>query len=168
MSFARNRRRSTWPRRTWGGSRTSRSSVPASRIGSRPAEARFGSWKPCSPAIYSRNFLRSPSFVASGRSPRVAEVLHFGSGLAALPEETIAVLREEFPDAEPRELAPPSARIAPGDDVEILTGALTGITALISQVLPGEERVRILLDWLGDTREVELSSDTLRKSGRGN
>lgn len=101
-------------------------------------------------------------------TPQVSEVLHFGAGLASLSEETIAQLREEFPDSEPRELAPPSAEIAPGDEVEILTGALSGITALISQVLPGEERVRILLDWLGDTREVELSSDALRKSGRGN
>jgi transcriptional antiterminator RfaH len=46
--------------------------------------------------------------------------------------------------------------IAPGDDVSIASGPLQGATGTVTRLLPGRERVRVLLEFLGSTREVEV------------
>ncbi|MBL9153491.1 MAG: hypothetical protein JNK37_13440 [Verrucomicrobiales bacterium] len=88
-------------------------------------------------------------------SPQVTGAVHFGSGLPALEPALIESMMAEFPPTAPREVAA-GIDPEPGDTVEIVEGALAGWTALVRQVLPGRERVRILLDWLGQTREVEV------------
>ena len=89
-------------------------------------------------------------------SPNVSGVVHFGPEFPVLPGEAIRDLQCEFPGAEPRVI---DAGVEPreGDTVEIVEGALAGWTAFVTQVLPGRERVRLLLDWLGEVREAEVS-----------
>ena len=99
-------------------------------------------------------------------SPQVTGVVHFGTGLPALEPGIVESLMAEFPAAAPREVAA-GTEPAPGDTVEIVEGALAGWTALVRQVLPGRERVRILLDWLGQLREVEVGLRAVVKREEG-
>ncbi|MCB1237791.1 MAG: hypothetical protein KDM91_22185 [Verrucomicrobiae bacterium] len=88
----------------------------------------------------------------------VTGVVHFGGEYPAVPEELIASLRAEFAGAEPREVA---WEIREGDEVEIVSGVLTGLKALVTRHVPGRDRVRVLLEWLGQEREAEISVDSV-------
>jgi transcriptional antiterminator RfaH len=96
-------------------------------------------------------------------SPQVAGVVRFGGELPSLPESAIADLMGEFSAAEPRVV---TERTEPreGDTVEIVEGALMGMTALVTRVMPGRDRVRILLEWLGQQREAEVSRRTVMRT----
>jgi transcriptional antiterminator RfaH len=48
-----------------------------------------------------------------------------------------------------------------GDEVELATGPLQGMKGLIIDVLPGAERVKVLLEFLGQTHAVDVDIFTL-------
>jgi transcription antitermination factor NusG len=48
---------------------------------------------------------------------------------------------------------------APGDSVRLTEGPLAGLEAVITQVLPGKERVRLLLDFLGRETVTEARTN---------
>lgn len=99
-------------------------------------------------------------------SPNVSGVIQFGPEIPALSPVVIEELRREFPDTEPRLVAERSAP-REGDTVEIVSGALAGLSALVTRVLPSGERVRILLDWLGETREAEVAKRAVIRRSDG-
>ena len=43
----------------------------------------------------------------------------------------------------------------PGEEVQLIEGPFSGIRALVTQVLPAQERVKVLLEILSMEREVE-------------
>jgi len=49
-----------------------------------------------------------------------------------------------------------SFQLAEGDEVAIVSGPLMGQEGVVTKLLPARERVRVLLEFLGNTREVEL------------
>ncbi len=95
-------------------------------------------------------------------APRVTGILRFGAVAPTLPEEMIAQLREVFPDNAPRAMHAADSPTV-GDTVEIMTGSLTGLNALVTRLLPGGDRARILLEWMGGPREVDLSLQAIRR-----
>jgi transcriptional antiterminator RfaH len=51
-----------------------------------------------------------------------------------------------------------------GDNVKIGEGALAGLEAVVTQILPARARVRVLMDFLGRKVEMELErSSVLRR-----
>ena len=52
------------------------------------------------------------------------------------------------------------------DKVEVVDGPMSGIESVITTVLPGQERVRILMDMLGQEREIEVSRAALSATTR--
>lgn len=50
-----------------------------------------------------------------------------------------------------------------GDEIEVLEGPARGIKAVITKVMPGKERVSILMEMLGQFREVEVSTDAISR-----
>jgi transcriptional antiterminator RfaH len=55
-------------------------------------------------------------------------------------------------------------RFSQGDNVKIVQGAFLGLDAVITQVLPAKERVKILMDFLGRKIEAEVHhSSVLRR-----
>ncbi|HTX22162.1 MAG TPA: transcription termination/antitermination NusG family protein [Candidatus Aquilonibacter sp.] len=89
-------------------------------------------------------------------------VVHFGERWPTIPEETIEQLRQAVGADQLRVLP---ARLAPGDEVRIAGGALRGLCAVISRVLPARERVAVLLEFLGRQTTVELPADSVIKEG---
>lgn len=88
----------------------------------------------------------------------VSAVLQFGGYYATLDDNTIESLRRRT-DAQQVVLLDP--QIKKGDVVEIAEGALRGLEAVVTEVLSGSERVRILLNFLGREIHAETRSPRL-------
>ena len=85
----------------------------------------------------------------------VAKTLCFGGHPAILDELIIADLRQYVADGETVEIA---SEIKEGEEVKVIEGPFLGIRALVTRVLPARERVAILLNMLGQEREIEVSA----------
>ena len=49
-------------------------------------------------------------------------------------------------------------QVSPGETVEVAGGAFHGLQAVVTRVMPGRQRVAVLLDFLGRQTLVELSA----------
>jgi transcriptional antiterminator RfaH len=76
----------------------------------------------------------------------VSSIVRFGEWYPAIDDSVIEQLRDKTGDDAIAELVPD---FAPGDSVRLTEGPLAGLEAVITQVLPGKERVRLLLEFLG-------------------
>ncbi len=90
----------------------------------------------------------------------VRGVVHFGNQWPAIPEEAIRQLQAAV-GAEAVRVIEPSLNV--GEEVTIASGPFAGLLAVVSRVMPGRERVAVLLEFLGRQTCVELSRDLLVK-----
>jgi transcriptional antiterminator RfaH len=90
----------------------------------------------------------------------VTGLVRFGLEPVVVPNAVVSELREWVGD-EIFTINP--SEIESGDSVVVTGGAFQGIKTLVSQVLPGTERVRILIELLGAYREVEIRKGDLFK-----
>jgi transcriptional antiterminator RfaH len=84
----------------------------------------------------------------------VRTLVQFGNRLALAPDSAISELRRRTGS---EEICTVDSTPAVGDGVKICTGAFHGLTAVVTQVMPSRERVKVLLDFLGRATEVELA-----------
>jgi len=84
----------------------------------------------------------------------VTGVLHFSDFFPSIASATIAEMRAEIGEDEPRKI---EGGINEGDEVLITEGAMKGLSVLVTKLVPGQERVRILMEWLGQEREAEIA-----------
>lgn len=85
----------------------------------------------------------------------VARTLSFGGRPCVLDEQIIEDLRKHVADGETVEIA---SEIKEGEEVKVVEGPFLGVRALVTRVMPGRERVAILLNLLGQEREIEVSA----------
>ena len=90
----------------------------------------------------------------------VSTVVHFGTHVPAVPDEVLRELREHI-GADELHVLP--ERFAPNDRVQISGGPMHGLTAVVTRVMPAKERVKVLLDFLGQQTSVEVPFDKLVK-----
>jgi transcriptional antiterminator RfaH len=95
-------------------------------------------------------------------SAGVQSVVHFGNGWPTVPDHVIAELRAA---AGKDELQIIPEQVTPGDEVEILGGLFRGVQTVVTQVMPGRNRVAVLLDFLGRQTAVEMSAQSIIKWG---
>jgi len=89
-------------------------------------------------------------------TPAVKVVLRFGDEVPKIPDAVIEGLRQGLVEMGSQVFTDAPVE---GEEVEIATGAFVGTTALVARVLPGKQRVRILLDVMGRSVPAELSLD---------
>ncbi len=92
----------------------------------------------------------------------VRGVVHFGERWPTISEEIISELQAAIGSSERRTI---SAEFTPGDEVEITEGALRGLNAIVSRVLPGRERIAVLMELLGRQTMIELPVNSIVKEG---
>jgi transcriptional antiterminator RfaH len=91
----------------------------------------------------------------------VSCIVHFGCRWPTVPESAIEEIRALVG---PGELQNDGASIfEPGERVELRGSALHGLEAVITQVLPGQKRVEVLMDFLGRQTPVELEVASITK-----
>lgn len=88
----------------------------------------------------------------------VARILSFGGRPCVVEDSVIRDLRRHVNDGETVEISP---EIREGEEVKIVEGPLSGVRALVSRVLPAQERIAILLSMLGEEREIEVSAEAV-------
>ena len=88
----------------------------------------------------------------------VAKTLSFGNRPAVLDDLIITDLRHHVADNETVEIA---CKIKEGEEVRVIEGPFLGVRALVTRILPASERVAILLNMLGQEREVEVSTTAI-------
>ncbi|MBV9009344.1 MAG: hypothetical protein JO354_09295, partial [Verrucomicrobia bacterium] len=95
-------------------------------------------------------------------APGVRGVVQFGDKLATIDEETIRSLQARMRDEETITIDP---ELKAGQEVQIAGGPLQGLEALVTQVLPASERVRVLLEFLGRSVQTEVPRERLIQVG---
>jgi len=84
----------------------------------------------------------------------VSTIVRFREELAKVSDEVICVLRQAMGDDECRVI---DESIQAGDRVIVAHGLFRGLSSIVTQVMPARDRVRVLLEFLGQSREVELA-----------
>ena len=70
--------------------------------------------------------------------------------MATIGQEDVRVITDEF---------------KPGERVLIAEGALLGLRAVVTRVMPGNERVAVLMEFLGQKSHAVVSSKSLVRDG---
>ena len=91
-------------------------------------------------------------------APGVRGLVQFGDRLATIDATIIDALRQRM---ETDELVTLDPELKVGQEVQIAHGPLRGIEVLVTQLLPASERVRVLLEFLGRSLQMELPKGTL-------
>lgn len=92
----------------------------------------------------------------------VSQVVHFGEITPAVPDAVVEELRARL-GAEELHVIP--EHFAPNDRVHISGGVLHGLGAVITQVMPAKERVKVLLEFLGQPTVVEVDTRAVVRAG---
>lgn len=86
-------------------------------------------------------------------SPGITGIVAFGDLLVPVPSADIDVLRGLVDANGIKEIA---GEIEEGSETEVISGPFRGLQVVVSKVLPSKERVRILMEFLGGMREIEV------------
>jgi transcriptional antiterminator RfaH len=100
--------------------------------------------------------LESQRAVVAARG--VNGIVRFGQKTPTVPEQTIAELQVHM-NGEECKVIDPELRV--GDSITIAAGVFRGLTTVVTQLIPARDRVRVLMELLGQCREVELSSNEI-------
>jgi transcriptional antiterminator RfaH len=97
-------------------------------------------------------------------APGVSGVVHFGSKWPKVPDAAIEEIRATLGKDDVHLI---SNDLAPGDPVQIAGGMFHGLKAIITQVMPGKQRVVVLMEFLGRQTAVDLGiNSVIRESSR--
>jgi len=88
----------------------------------------------------------------------VRGVVHFGHRWPAVPDSIVGELQAAMGAQELRTV---DSNPRPGDVVEIAAGAMSGLQAVVTRVMPAKQRVAVLLEFLGRQTALELDRSVL-------
>src|SRR5262245_59132393 len=107
------------------------------------------------PGYLFAKFVYSTQHRAVESSHGVRGIVRFGQRLAAVPENTVIALQSKA-GAEEVVTVDSSPKI--GQPVQITEGPFQGLEVVVTQLLPARERIRVLLEFLGRSLEMEVSA----------
>ncbi len=93
-------------------------------------------------------------------APGISGIVHFGSQWPTIPDEVIEQLRAIVG---PEGIQNTEQPLAAGDTVRIAGGIFHGLEAVVTQVLPGQQRVAVLLDFLGRQSAVQIAAHSITR-----
>jgi len=105
------------------------------------------------PGYLFAKFIYSTQRRAVESSHGIRGILRFGDRLATLQEEIVAALQSK---AGSEEVLTIDSSLKIGQPVHIVEGPFQGLEVVVTQLLPANERIRVLLDFLGRSLEMEV------------
>jgi len=97
-------------------------------------------------------------------SPGVSGVVHFGTKWPTVPDAAIEEIRKVIGTEGVRVIP---NEVLPGDEIHVSGGVFHGLNAIVSKVMPGKDRVMVLMDFLGSQTPVELKAHSIVRRGIG-
>jgi transcription antitermination factor NusG len=91
----------------------------------------------------------------------VSTIVHFGEHWPTIPEFVLQQVREIVGTEGIKDLNEP---FQSGDQVEVLDGPFRGFEAIVTRVVPAQERICVLLEFLGRQTTVQLGWTAVRFS----
>jgi len=88
----------------------------------------------------------------------VCGIVRFGNRYPTIEESFVRELRNQTGVAEVKQL---TYEFSQGDYVKMVKGVFVGLDAIVTQVMPATQRVRILIDFLGRKTEAEVENASL-------
>jgi len=85
-------------------------------------------------------------------------IVQFGGWYPTIEDELLARLKDHTGDADVKEV---NYQLSQGDQVKIVGGVFVGLDAVVRQVLPAKERVKVLMDFLGTKVEAEVEHSSV-------
>jgi transcriptional antiterminator RfaH len=108
------------------------------------------------PGYLFAKFVYSTQHRAVENSHGIRGIVHFGDHLATLPENIVSALQSRI-GAE--EIVTLDCSIKVGQSVQIIDGPFQGLEAMVTHLIPAKERIRVLLELLGRSVEMEVSTE---------
>ena len=105
------------------------------------------------PGYLFAKFVYSTQHRAVESSHGIRGIVRFGDRLATLPDGTVMALQSQ---AGADEVVTVDSSLKIGQAVQMIEGPFRGLEVVITQVLPAKERIRVLLDFLGRSLEMEV------------
>jgi transcriptional antiterminator RfaH len=105
------------------------------------------------PGYLFAKFVYSTQHRAVESSHGVQGILRFGQRLATLPEDTVIALQSK---AGAEEVVTVDSSPQIGQPVQLIEGPFQGLEVVVTQLLPARERIRVLLEFLGRSLEMEV------------
>ncbi len=84
----------------------------------------------------------------------VARVLRFGEYSPEIAPQIIADLRASLDESDLKVFLDP---LEIGDEITITEGPMMGLTAVITRLMPSRDRVKVLLEFLGQPTETDMA-----------
>jgi transcriptional antiterminator RfaH len=88
----------------------------------------------------------------------ISGIVRFGSRYPTIRDDALSQLRGHTGFAEIKEL---NYEIGEGDQVKIVEGIFVGLEAVVTQVLPAKQRVKVLMDFLGRKMQTEVEHSSV-------
>jgi transcriptional antiterminator RfaH len=95
-------------------------------------------------------------------APGVHGIVRFGAHCPTVPDEVVERLRAVVG---PGQVHVIDEAFEPGEPVQLAGGVFHGLEAVVARVMPGQDRVAVLLDFLGRQTIVELASAAVTRIG---
>ena len=110
------------------------------------------------PSYLFARFTPKQMFRAVSHAAGVIRILRFGSRLATLPDESLEAIKEQVGEDQIKEI---DDSVAVGDSVKVVEGPMAGLTGIVTHLLSGEHRVKVLLEFLGRENLVEVKVEKI-------
>jgi transcriptional antiterminator RfaH len=91
-------------------------------------------------------------------APGISTILRFGDQYARLDDTIITGIREQTNAAQ---VVIVGSEVSEGTRVAVVEGALRGLEAVVTQVLSGRERIRVLVNFFGREISAEVNRPAL-------
>ena len=87
--------------------------------------------------------------------PGVSSIVHFGGKVIPVPGRAIEELLAAVPEGA-GETITIEPQVKMGQEVQVVDGAVAGLRAVVTRVMPARQRVAVLLEFLGRMSETEV------------
>lgn len=110
------------------------------------------------PSYIFARFIPANSLRAVRHSQNVIRIVDFGDQMVSVSDETIRLLQAEMEGQDVKEI---HVGMNVGDTVELTEGPMRGLKGIVNSIHDGQERVKILMEFLGRESLVEVNASKL-------
>jgi transcription antitermination factor NusG len=110
------------------------------------------------PSYFFARFTPATSMRAVKHSQNVIRIVDFGGQMTPVSDRVIELIRQEMEGQVIKEI---HIGVKVGDTVELTEGPMRGLKGIVNSIHSGEERIKVLMEFLGRESLVEVNASKL-------